>query len=126
MVEDLGLSRLSRRDEVLVQDVKDIFANRCELSLDLLAVLLDQTGLGVVPLGLLLLLDGGDDSPRSSTGANDVLVRDRKQISLLDGKLLVGRGNVLHVLHHFYSSGPVSNATGEKESGKKEWKVMPS
>jgi hypothetical protein len=38
-------------------------------------------------LRLLLLLDGGDDAPRGTTGADHVLVRDREQVTLIDGKL---------------------------------------
>lgn len=38
-------------------------------------------------LGFFLLLDGGDDSPGSTTGTDDVLVRDGKKITLVDGKL---------------------------------------
>lgn len=38
-------------------------------------------------LGLLLLLDGGDDAPRGTAGADDVLVRDRQQVALVDSEL---------------------------------------
>lgn len=37
-------------------------------------------------LGFLLLFDGGDDSPGGTASANDVLVRDGKQVTLIDGK----------------------------------------
>lgn len=77
MVEDLGLARLGRGDEVRVQNAEDILADLGELALNLLAVLLDEANLGGVALGLLLLLDRGDDSPRRTAGANDVLVGDR-------------------------------------------------
>ncbi len=100
MVEDLRLSRLGGRDKVLVQDTEDVFADLGELALDLLAVLLDQANLGRVALGLLLLLDGGDDSPRRTAGTDDVLVGDGKQIPLLNREVTVLRGNDLHVLDH--------------------------
>ena len=102
MVEDLGLSALGRGDEVLVEDSKDVFADLGKLGLDLLAVLLDKADLGLVALGLLLLLNGGDDSPRCAASTDDVLVGDGQKISLLDREFLVGRGNVLHVLDHLW------------------------
>lgn len=45
MVEDLGLARLGRGDEVLVKDFEDVLANLGKLSLDLLSVLLDESNL---------------------------------------------------------------------------------
>ena len=63
MVEDLRLARGGRGDEVLVENVKDVLADLRELALDLLPVALDHGDLGLVALGLLLLLDGGDDAP---------------------------------------------------------------
>ena len=88
MVEDLALASGGRGDEVLVQDVEDVLADLGELGLDLLAVGLDHRDLGLVALGLLLLLDGGDDAPRGTAGTNDVLVGDREKVALLDGELL--------------------------------------
>jgi hypothetical protein len=100
VVEDLGLSGLGGGDQVLVQDGEDVLTDLGELGLDLLPVSLDHRNLGLVALGLLLLLDGGDDSPRSTTSTDDVLVSDGKEVSLLNGELLVGGGNRLHVLNH--------------------------
>ena len=77
VVEHLRLARLGRRDQVLVKDAEDVLANLGELSLDLLAVLLDEVDLGGVALGLFLLLDRGDDSPRRTASANNVLVGNR-------------------------------------------------
>jgi hypothetical protein len=100
VVEDLGLSGLGGGDQVLVQDGEDVLTDLGELGLDLLPVSLDHRNLGLVALGLLLLLDGGDDSPRSTSSTDDVLVSDGKEVSLLDGELLVGGGNRLHILDH--------------------------
>lgn len=86
---------------MLVQNLEDVIADLGKLGLDPLAVFLDEGDLGIVAFRLLLLLDRGDDSPGRTAGADDVLVGDRKEIPLLDGELLVGRGNHLHVLHHF-------------------------
>jgi hypothetical protein len=38
-------------------------------------------------LGLLLLLDGGDDAPGGTAGTNNVLVSDGQEVALIDGKL---------------------------------------
>lgn len=100
MVEDLGLAALSRGDEVAVKALEDVLADLGKLGLDLLAVLLDESDLGLVVLGLLLLLDRGDDSPRGTAGTNDVLVGDGQEVALLNGELLICGGNGLHVLDH--------------------------
>ena len=114
MVEDLALARSGRGDEVLVQNVKDVLADLSELGLDLLAVGLDHRNLGLVTLGLLLLLDGGDDAPRGTAGTNDVLVGDREEVALLNGKLLVGGSDALHVLNHL--CGMLKSSTSESRS----------
>lgn len=100
MVEDLGLAARSRGNQVLVQNVQNVIADLSKLGLDLLAVLLDQSDLGLVALRFLLLLDRGNDSPRRTSGSNDVLVGDREKIPLLDGELYIGGGDNLHVLDH--------------------------
>jgi len=89
---------------VLIEDRENVFADLGELGLDLLAVLLDQTDLGGVALGLLLLLDRGDDSPRRTAGTDDVFVGDGEQIPLLDSQIAVLGGNNLHVLNHLCST----------------------
>lgn len=63
MVEDLALTSLGGWDEVLVEDGENVIADIGELGLDLVSVRLDLLNLSSVALGLLLLLDGGDDSP---------------------------------------------------------------
>ena len=100
VIEDLALTALGRGDQVLVKHVEDILANLGEFGLDLLAIVLDEGNLRVVALGLLLLFDRGDNSPGGTPGADDVLVGDRQEIPLFDREFLVGRGDVLHVLHH--------------------------
>jgi len=100
VVEHLGLAGLSGGDKVLVENGKNILADLGELGLDLLAVLFDKADLGRVALGLLLLLDRGNDSPRRTASANDVLVGNRQKIPLLDSKVTVFGGNELHVLNH--------------------------
>lgn len=100
VVEDLGLAALGRLDKVLVENLEDIVADLGKLGLDLLAVLLDESDLGLVALGLLLLLNRGDDSPRGTAGTDDVLIGDRQEITLLNGELNIGRGDDLHVLNH--------------------------
>jgi hypothetical protein len=87
VVEDLALASLCLGDEALVEDVEDILADLLELKLDLLAVLADDTDVLVGALGLLLLLDAGDDAPRGTAGADDVLVGDGKKVTLVNCEL---------------------------------------
>ena len=50
VVEHLRLTTLSRGDEVLIKNVKDIFANICKFGFNLLAILLDQRNLALITL----------------------------------------------------------------------------
>lgn len=102
MVKDLGLARLGRGDQVLVKDLENVLADFGELILNLLAVLLDESNLGRVALGLLLLFDRSDYSPRGTAGANDILVGDGEKVALLDSQVAVLGGDDLHVLNHFW------------------------
>ena len=101
MVEDLRLARGGRGNEVLLENVEDVLADLCELSLDLLPVCLDHDNLGLIALGLFLLLNRRDDAPAGTAGADDVLVSDGEEVALFDGELLVRRRDALHVLNHF-------------------------
>jgi hypothetical protein len=85
---------------VLVQDAQDVLADLGELAFNLLAVFLDEADLGRVALGLLLLLNRGDDSPRRTASANYIFVGDRQEIPLLDAQITVLGGDDLHVLDH--------------------------
>lgn len=76
VVEHLGLASLGLGDQGLVKDVQDILADLLQLSLDLLAVITDDGDVLLRALGLLLLLDGGDDAPGGTAGTNNVLVSD--------------------------------------------------
>ena len=87
VVEDLALASLGLGDKALVKNVEDILADLLELELDLLAVLADDTDVLVGALGLLLLLDAGDDAPGSTAGADDVLVGNGKEVALVDCEL---------------------------------------
>ena len=87
VVEDLGLAGLGLGDQGLVKDIEDILADLLELGLNLLAVVADDTDVLIRALGLLLLLDGGDDAPRGPAGTDNVLVRNGKQITFINGEL---------------------------------------
>jgi hypothetical protein len=87
VVEDLALAGLGLGDEALVEDGENILADLLELKLDLLAVLANDTNVLVGALSLLLLLDAGDDAPRSTAGADDVLVGNGKEVTLVDCEL---------------------------------------
>lgn len=86
MVKDLGLASLGLGNEGLVEDVENVLADLFKLGLDLLAVLADDLDVLVRALLLFLLLNRGDDAPRRTPGADDVLVGDRKQVALVDGE----------------------------------------
>ena len=87
---------------MLVKNVENIVADLGELVLNLLAVLLDESNLSGVALGLLLLLDGSDYSPRRTAGTDDVLVGDGEEIALLNAQIAVLGGDNLHVLDHLW------------------------
>merc|ERR1712000_280966 len=102
VIEDLGLASLSRGDQVLVENVEDIFADLAELLLDCLTVFFDELDLRLIAFGFLLLFDGCDDSPGGTTSTDDVLVGNGEEISLFNRELLVCRSHNLHVLDHFF------------------------
>lgn len=87
VVEDLGLARLGLRDEGVVEDVEDILADLLKLGLDLLAVVADGADVLLRALGLLLLLDRGNDAPRRASGTDNVLVGDGQKVALVNGEL---------------------------------------
>ena len=86
---------------MLVKNIENVVADLSKLVLNLLTVLLDESDLRGVALGLLLLLDGSDYSPGSTAGANDVLVGNGQEVALLDAQVAVLGGDNLHVLDHF-------------------------
>ena len=96
VVEDLGLLGGGVGDEGLLDDAEDVIADVDELGLDLGLVVLDDGHL----VGIALLLDGGNDAPGRTAGADDVLVGDGEEVALLNGELLGLLGNLLHVGDH--------------------------
>ena len=87
MVEDLALASLGLGNEALVENVEDILADLLKLKLDLLTVLADDANVLLGALGLLLLLDAGDDAPGGTSGSDDVLVGDGKEVALVNCEL---------------------------------------
>lgn len=104
VVEDLGLAGGGVGNQGLVKNVKDILADLLELALNLVAVLADGANMLLAALGLLLLLDRGDDAPAGAAGAHHVLVGDRKEVALIDGKFTTELGDLLHVRDHLIVS----------------------
>lgn len=104
MVEDLGLASGGVGDEELVENVEDILADALKLQLDLGAVVLDGGNVLLGALGLLLLLDRGDDAPRGTAGTDDVLVGNAEEVALVDGELAAELSHLLHVGDHLIVS----------------------
>lgn len=86
MIKDLGFARLGLRDQRLIQHVEHILAHLFEFGLDLGAVLPDRADVLLRALGLLLLLDRGDDTPGGTSSSNHVLVSNRQQVTLIHGE----------------------------------------
>ena len=86
MIEHLGFTRLGLGDQRLIEHVEHILADFLQLGLDLLTVITDGADVLVRALGLLLLLNGGDDAPRGTSSTDDILVSDRQKIPLVDRK----------------------------------------
>ena len=61
-------------------------ADLLQLSLNLLPVAADRVKVLLSTLGLLLLLDGRNDSPRCAARAHDIFVGDREQVAFVDSK----------------------------------------
>ena len=87
VVKHLRFSRLGFGNKRLVEDIEDILADALELSLDLLTIVTNSSDVFVRALGLFFLLDRRDDPPRRTARSHYVLVGNRKQVSLIDGKL---------------------------------------
>ena len=81
LVEDGGLGALRLLDQLLIEQLQDVVADRIELRLNLDLVGADEVSIGRALLGLLIL-DRADDAQRRAPGAHHVLVRDRDQVAL--------------------------------------------
>ena len=77
VVEHLRLAGLGLGNQRLVENVEDILADALKFRLNLLAVLANDRDIFLRSLGVLLLLNGGDDAPRGTAGTNDVFVGNR-------------------------------------------------
>ena len=85
VVEDFGFAALGRFDQMLIENLKDIFADFGKLCLDLLTVLFNQANLRLVAFRFLLLLDRCDNPPRGTSGSDYVFVGDREEVALFNG-----------------------------------------
>ena len=84
MVENLGLVRSVRHDEVFVQNGKDLAANVAQLFFHATAVRFNGNAVLLVLLGALFVLDGGQNAPRRPPRADDVFVPNGKKVALFD------------------------------------------
>lgn len=114
MVKDLGLARGSVGDERLVQNIENILADLLQLCFDLGTVFLNGRDVLVGTLGFFLLLNGRDDAPRGTAGANDVLVGNGEEVTLVDGQLTAELGNLLHVGDHLIVALSLLAEAGEE------------
>jgi hypothetical protein len=87
VIKDLGLSRLGLGDQRFIQNIKNILADFLKFSLDLLAVITNGRNMLVGAFRLFLLLDWGDDAPRSTSSADNVLVSNGQKVSLINCEL---------------------------------------
>ena len=86
MIKHLGFSRKSIGDQGFVQNVQDITANLLQFLFNLVSVLLDLGNMLLGALGLLLLLDRGDDSPGCTACSDNVLVGNRQKIAFINSE----------------------------------------
>ena len=114
VVEDLGLASGGVGDKGLVENLEDVLADGLELGLDLLPVLLDNGDVLLGALGLLLLLNGGDDAPAGAASADDVLVGNGKEVALVNGELTTELGDLLHEGNHLIVALSLLAEAGEE------------
>jgi len=104
VVKDLGLGRGRGLDKALVKDIENITANVGEFLLNLLAVFTSLDEVVLLSAAFLLLFNRGDDSERSATRADDVLVCNGEQVSFFNGELISSLGDFFHGIGHFVIS----------------------
>lgn len=92
VVKHLGFAGFGLGDQALVENIENILTDALQFVLDLLAIFADDADVLVGSLGLFLVFDGRNDAPRSTASANDVLVRDREEITLVNGKFASNLG----------------------------------
>jgi hypothetical protein len=115
VVKDLGLFGGRVGDQRIINDAEDIVTDINKFTLDLALVVLDDFHL----LGLSLLLDGGDNTPRSTARSDDILVGNRQQVALFDRELCWLLGDLLHVGDHFIEALGLFGQLGCKDTRKK-------
>ena len=103
-IKDLGISVPGGWNELLVEKLQNSGTNLGQLGLDLGPVLANDGDVIGVATSFLLLLDGGNDPPGGTAGADHVLVGNGEEVPFLDGEF-VGRrdggDDVFHELDHF-------------------------
>lgn len=62
---------------------------------------------------LALLLYGADHTPAGAARPDDILVRHRQEVALLDRELLGPGSDGLHMLHHLVEAVTCSRSVGE-------------
>ncbi len=94
VVENFGFFGSGVRDEGFFNDTKDVVTDFDKFGFDLGLVVLDDFHL----VSISLLFDGGYDTPRCSSGSDDILVGNAQQVAFLDSEFLGLLGNFLPVV----------------------------
>ena len=90
--------------QVIFDQGEDVLTEASELCLELFLVDLDLVNVFSISLVVLLLLNGRENSPGRSSGADDILEGDGKDVSLFEGQLLAtSLGKLSGVTSHFYN-----------------------
>jgi len=114
VIEYFGLARGGVGNERLVKNVENILTDLLELGFNFGAILADGVDVLVGALGLLLLLDRRDDTPRGTAGADNVLVGDRKKVALINAEFAAEFGDLLHVGNHLIVAFGLLAEAGEE------------
>jgi len=106
VVEYFGFFGCRVGDQAFFDDSENVIADFDEFAFDLGLVVLDDFH---VATGTLLF-DAGDNTPRGTSGSDDILVGNTQKVAFLDGEFLGLLGNLLPEV--------VSNTGNENKSGQ--------
>ena len=106
---------------MLVKNLEDIRADSSQFIFNLHTVFSDFLGLDIVSFRFLLLLNRGNDSPRSTTGTDHILVSDREQVSFFNRQFDTELFDKNEFESRFEAKQAVENAYSTTKAGKKRY-----